>query len=107
MLVGYPPSTLEYKLYASLASRDLLLKHISVRKYQSVQLSKPTCDSIVFNLANKERGYADEEYREKFGDEEFKAMITERIRQKKRYNLKLASTEKAFMQAYPGLVDEV
>ncbi|ROT38488.1 hypothetical protein SODALDRAFT_333081 [Sodiomyces alkalinus F11] len=60
-----------------------------------------------FNPANKEQGYTDEEYREKFGDEAFKAMMTERIRQKKRNNLRLFSTEKAFMQANPGLVDEV
>lgn len=59
-----------------------------------------------FNPANKKRGYTDEEYREELGDEKFKAMMVERIRQKKKYSLKLFSTEKAFIQTYPGLVGD-
>ena len=60
-----------------------------------------------FNPANKKRGYTDEEYRQKSGEEEFEAIMAERIRQRKKYNLKLLPTEKAFMQSYPGLVEEL
>jgi len=57
-----------------------------------------------FNPASRERGYTNEE---KFGEEEFKYMMAERIRQKRRHNLKLFPTEEAFVQTYPGLVGEV
>lgn len=60
-----------------------------------------------FNPVNKKRGYTDEEYREEFGEERFKAMMDERIRQKKKYNLKLSSSETAFIRASPGLVGEM
>lgn len=39
--------------------------------------------------------------------EKFKVMISERIRQKNKYNLKLFPTDKAFVQTYPGLIGEM
>lgn len=60
-----------------------------------------------FNPAHKERGYSDEEYREVFGEEEYKIMMAERIQQKRKYKLKLFPTEEAFVQTYPGLVGDV
>lgn len=60
-----------------------------------------------FKSANKKRGYSDEEYKEEFGEERFGDMMTERIRQKRKYSLKLAATEEAFLQAYRGLVGDM
>jgi hypothetical protein len=60
-----------------------------------------------FNPANKQRGYTDEEYRETFGEEQFKAMMTERIQQKKKFNLKPNASEKEFIQTYPGLFRDI
>lgn len=60
-----------------------------------------------FDPANKQRGYTDEEYREKYGEEQYKDMMAERIRQKKKYHLKLVASENEFIQTYPGLVGEV
>lgn len=60
-----------------------------------------------FNPANEEPGYTDEEYRSKFGEEEYKAMMTERIRQKKKYKLKLFPSEEDFLRDYPGRVEEI
>ena len=45
---------------------------------------------------------------EKFGEERFEAMMAETIRQKRKYNLKLSSPERAFIQkTSPGLVGEM
>lgn len=68
---------------------------------------KAQLQRYLFNPANKRRGYTDEEYREEFGEGKFKAMMAERIWQKKKYNLKLNASEKESIQTYPGLVREM
>jgi hypothetical protein len=68
---------------------------------------KAHLEQYPFNSTCKKRGYTNKEYREAFSEEQFRAIMAKRIRQKKKYSLKLFSSEEAFLQTHPNLVREM
>ncbi|OAA60962.1 hypothetical protein SPI_04986 [Niveomyces insectorum RCEF 264] len=57
------------------------------------------------NTASK--GYSDEEYRLKFGEERFQELILERIRQRRKWGQDLLSSEKEFLEKHPELLTQL
>jgi hypothetical protein len=60
-----------------------------------------------FNPAHKKRGLSDEEFRKKHGEEVWKGMMSQRVVYKRKRGMKLVPAEEAFIQKYPGLIDDV
>lgn len=52
-------------------------------------------------------GYTDEEFREKYGEEEYKQLVIGRVVQRKRWGQKLPRHEQEFLEQHPELAEQL
>ncbi|RCI14125.1 hypothetical protein L249_8270 [Ophiocordyceps polyrhachis-furcata BCC 54312] len=63
--------------------------------------------SYPFGVTRRRRGFTDEEYRERYGEEEFKKLVIGRISQRRRWGMKIPKAEIEFLEAHPELEREL
>lgn len=88
-------------MYSSLSI--LFVADFSIyRKERSLSLlDHKRLELYPFNTQDISPGLTDDEYREKFGEEAYKVLLLERIKQKERVGQRLLRQEEAFLKNHP------